>query len=136
MPLNHINNYELIFLLTNKFLIKKRSIYLIMKKFKILSKIKNNSCVVTFLYPKSEKFIKQFVSCLERQTYKKFDVLFFCDNFNLSSLNFKINLNYKCYNVSGTIPQIRQKSIKKLNLLHYKKIFFFVILMIYLNLTE
>ena len=48
-----------------------------MKKFKILSKIKNNSCVVTFLYPKSEKFIKQFVSCLERQTYKKFDVLFF-----------------------------------------------------------
>ena len=89
-----------------------------------MSDIKNNSCVVTFLYPKSKKFIKQFVNCLEKQTYKKFDVLFFCDNYNLSSLNFKINLKYKCYNVSGTIPQIRQKSIKKLNLLSYKKIFF------------
>ena len=88
-----------------------------------MSKIKNNSCVVTFLYPKSEKFIKQFVSCLERQTYKKFDVLFFCDNFNLSSLNFKINLNYKCYNVSGTIPQIRQKSIKNLICFIIKKFF-------------
>jgi len=89
-----------------------------------LSKIKNNSCVVTYLYPKSEKFIKQFISCLEEQTYKKFDVLFFCDNLNLNNLNFKINLKYKCYNLSGTIPQIRQKSIKKLKLLHYKKIFF------------
>lgn len=89
-----------------------------------MSDIKNNSCVVTFLYPKSEKFIKQFVNCLERQTYKKFDVLFFCDNYNFSDLNFKINLKHKCYNVSGTIPQIRQKSIKKLNSLSYKKIFF------------
>ena len=62
---------------------------------------------------------------LERQTYKNLMFFFFCDNFNFSDLNFKINLKHKCYNVSGTIPQIRQKSIKKLNLLSYKKIFFF-----------
>jgi len=89
-----------------------------------LSKIKNNNCVVTYLYPGSKKSIRQFINCLEKQSFEKFDVLFFCDKFNLNNLNIKINLKYKCYNLSGTIPQIRQKSIKKLKLLHYKKIFF------------
>tara|TARA_B100001027_G_scaffold176696_1_gene127980 strand:+ start:107 stop:964 length:858 start_codon:yes stop_codon:yes gene_type:complete len=89
-----------------------------------LSEINNNNCVVTYLYPESKKSIKKFINCLEKQNFKKFDVLFFCDNFNLSNLNFKINLKYKSYNLSGTIPQIRQKSIKKLRFLNYKKIFF------------
>ena len=90
-----------------------------------MSKIKNNSCVVTFFYIlRVKNLLNNLLVAWKGKLIKKFDVLFFCDNFNLSSLNFKINLNYKCYNVSGTIPQIRQKSIKKLNLLHYKKIFF------------
>ena len=89
-----------------------------------MSEINNNNCVVTYLYPESKKSIKKFIDCLEKQNFKKFDVLFFCDNFNLSNLNFKINLKYKSYNLSGTIPQIRQKSIKKLRFLNYKKIFF------------
>ncbi len=89
-----------------------------------MSEINNNNCVVTYLYPESKKSIKKFINCLEKQNFKKFDVLFFCDNFNLSNLNFKINLKYKSYNLSGTIPQIRQKSIKKLRFLNYKKIFF------------
>jgi len=89
-----------------------------------LSNINNNSCVVTFLYPKSEKFIKQFVNCLEEQTFKKFDILFFCDKFNFNKLKLKTNLKYKYYNLKGSISEIRQKSLKKIKKLKYKKIFF------------
>lgn len=86
--------------------------------------INNNNCVVTFLYPKSEKFIKQFVNCLEVQTFKKFDVLFFCDRFNFNKLKLKTNLKYKYYNLKGSISEIRQKSLKKIKKLKYKKVFF------------
>ena len=89
-----------------------------------MSNINNNSCVVTFLYPKSEKFIKQFVNCLEEQTFKKFDILFFCDKFNFNKLKLKTNLKYKYYNLKGSISEIRQKSLKKIKKLKYKKIFF------------
>ena len=89
-----------------------------------MSNINNNSCVVTFLYPKSEKFIKQFVNCLEEQTFKKFDVLFFCDRFNFNKLKLKTNLKYKYYNLKGSVSEIRQKSLKKIKKLKYKKIFF------------
>ena len=67
-----------------------------------------NNCVVTFLYPKSEKFIEQFVNCLEEQTFKKFDILFFCDGLNFNKLKLKTSLKYKYYNLEGSISEIRQ----------------------------
>ena len=83
-----------------------------------------NNCVVTFLYPKSEKFIEQFVNCLEEQTFKKFDILFFCDGLNFNKLKLKTSLKYKYYNLEGSISEIRQKTLKIIKKLKYKKVFF------------
>lgn len=83
-----------------------------------------NNCVVTFLYPKSEKFIKQFVNCLEGQTFKKFEIIFFCDRLNFNKLKLKTSLNYKYYNLEGSISEIRKKSLKIIKKLKYKKVFF------------
>ena len=68
-----------------------------------------NNCVVTFLYPKSEKFIKQFVNCLEEQTFKKFEIIFFCDRLNFNKLKLKTSLKYKYYNLEGSISILGEK---------------------------
>lgn len=84
-----------------------------------------NNCIVTYLYPGCEKFIKKFIQNLENQTFQNFDVLFFCDNFFFNHRKFKTKLSYTCLKINGSISEIRHKSLLKIKKSSYKKIYFF-----------
>ena len=71
-----------------------------------------------------KNLLNNLLSCLEEQTFKKFEIIFFCDRFNFNKLKLKTNLKYKYYNLEGSIQMIRQKSLKKIKKLKYKKVFF------------
>jgi len=85
---------------------------------------KNDTVLITTLYPKGKKYFKYFFKSLNQQTTNKFDVLLANDGVNkLDFLPFLKNIKFRIINVSGNRSDIRRKliveAIKK-----YKKIIF------------
>ena len=84
----------------------------------------DKNCVVTYLYPNCERYLKNFILNLESQSIQNFEVLFFCDNYSFNKKKFKTKLNFKCFKIKGKIPEIRYKSLHKISKLNYSKIYF------------
>jgi hypothetical protein len=85
---------------------------------------KNETVLITALYPKGKKFLKYFFNSLNTQTTKNFDVLLANDGVNQSDfLPFLKNINFEIISVSRKIANIRRKLILKA-IKNYKKIIF------------
>lgn len=81
-----------------------------------------NTCLVTFLYPKSRVFFKNFISDVQKQKFKNFDIVCACDSFRPKiQINKKINY---IYFEKTHISEIRRLTIKKIIKMGYKKIIF------------
>lgn len=85
---------------------------------------KNETVLITTLYPKGKKYFKYFFRSLDTQTTKKFDVLLANDGVDQSDfLPFLKKINFETIDVSGKLSDIRRKLILEATE-KYKKIIF------------
>lgn len=84
-----------------------------------------NNYLVTFCYPGCDKFLRNFINSINLQIFKKFKIIFICDKFQIPKKNLdKIKLVYDIVNLTGSIANIRYKTLKKLISIKAKKICF------------
>jgi hypothetical protein len=86
---------------------------------------KNKIAVVGVLYPNVEPYVNSYISSLENQTYKEFDLILMNDGWKDAELFFEnSSLSYEIYNAIGSPVKIRIDLIEKLLKLDYEKIIF------------
>ncbi len=85
----------------------------------------DNNYLVTWCYPGCEKFLRNFINSINLQVFKKFKIIFICDKFIIQKKNLdKIKVVYDIFNLTGSIVNIRYKTLKKLINIKAKKICF------------
>tara|TARA_Y100000741_G_scaffold172298_2_gene130558 strand:- start:3925 stop:4806 length:882 start_codon:yes stop_codon:yes gene_type:complete len=90
-----------------------------------MTSLTEENIIVTFCYPASTKHLKKFIFSINSQKYKKFNLIFFTNNYSIENkyLN-KITNKYLIYKLNGSPSLVRQMAIKKILNLKPKKICF------------
>lgn len=85
------------------------------------------TAIVTFVYPKAEKFLPDFLENLKIQTAKSFNIIFFNDgllNLKRYLIDYKIKSKSHIFDLTGDIGIIRFKSINILKDLDFDNYIF------------
>ena len=80
-----------------------------------MTSLTEENIIVTFCYPASTKHLKKFIFSINSQKYKKFNLIFFTNNYSIENkyLN-KITNKYLIYKLNGSPSLVRQMAIKKI----------------------
>jgi hypothetical protein len=86
----------------------------------------NSTCFFSVIFPSNEKFINTFLTSLENQTVKEFDVVIINDGIEKYDHYFELfpNLNLNIYNYTSSIAGIRNYGLNKIIELGYKDVVF------------
>lgn len=82
-----------------------------------------NSALVTYVYPQAIRYFSDLANSIKTQTYRDFDFIVFGDGISAHDLP-SIDYNYLFIPISGSLAEIRIKSLAILKGMHYSKLVF------------
>jgi hypothetical protein len=88
-------------------------------------KLFHENILITYCYPGCEKYLKTFIKSINKQLYKKFLLVFFCNNFRIKKKYLsEIQVPYNQFLYKGSATSMRVNSLTKIIKLKPKKIIF------------
>jgi len=84
----------------------------------------SQNAIITYVYPEALSYLEAFCKTLDNQDYQDFAVIIFNDGVDGEVLKKSLPDKYKVINISGTIVEVRVRSLNILKELFYKKYLF------------